>query len=1154
MGASAFPSPPMIPLPEYRPNPLVLFARFAVFCAFLQLPLTTSAQTKAAPAALREAPLSAASIQKQIDQTKTDASLDEVAKTEVTSILEAALASLTSAADFERQTAEFKKISDQGPAEISAIRAELASRQSGKLPSGGKDSAELAADASAEMINARLTSEKARLTELTRQVREWETQITALEGRPSTNRERIAVVTRLLSEAQTKFSKWSGLSAGSPKERAELAADQSRIRTLRSELTMLEQESLTFDLQRELTEARRNLTASDLTLTRDRVTRLDSRSGALVTARIGEAERLVSELGLEAIADVPLLSELVKETRELTTKNQILLGKIAIADTQLKDAEINLEQLKRDAESISAQIEIGGLEGEFSESILEVREALPKAKTYRNAASDRRTAISEARLDAFRLDHELDTLPLSNAQYEAILKSISSRNLTEDALKKIEPALKNLIETRIKLRKDAIEGNRKLAQTLGDIDLIENSILAAATEFRDYLGEKLIWVASSPPLGANAFTGMRTAFIFLLGPDALAQYGYAVARIDISKWILAVLLAIILLLPRRRLHHYLKTTEERTHRISQDSIGNTLGALGATLWLALPVPALLWFFGWIFTIDVDGTATTYALGKGLSGPALLLLVFRFSAILCWNGGVAEAHFRWPRPILDSCHRALMAAIFLYLPAHMLLAIWFNGSNLTSFQGPGRLVFIAAMILITVILERLFRLSHQHISPAFAKRNWMMKLRKVWTMALILLPLALAVLAALGHFLTAVVLAYQVQNTALVVLSGALVYGLLTKWVSVRERRIALQNAIATREEKRKALRDGAGAPDGPAEKRSTKEESIIPVEEEEILDWGTIGEQTRHLIRAIVTVTVIFGCWLVWAEVLPALKYLDARNIVGQISISDIIWLTIITIITHVIVQNLPGLLEVTFLQALELEPGVRNAITTICQYAIIAIAVAIAFETIGLDMSNFGWIAAALSVGLGFGLQEVVANFVSGLILLFERPIRVGDTVTVAGVDGVVTKVRIRATTITNWDKKEFIVPNKEFITGTIMNWTLSNAMTRLVIPVGIAYGSDIQKAQEILLGIARSQSEVLSDPEPVAVFELFGDSALNLSLRCYLPRPELRLEMTNRINTLIHDRFTKAGIEIPFPQRDLHIRSVHPSVNLGKNPPSGA
>jgi potassium efflux system protein len=182
--------------------------------------------------------------------------------------------------------------------------------------------------------------------------------------------------------------------------------------------------------------------------------------------------------------------------------------------------------------------------------------------------------------------------------------------------------------------------------------------------------------------------------------------------------------------------------------------------------------------------------------------------------------------------------------------------------------------------------------------------------------------------------------------------------------------------------------------------------------------------------------------------------------------------------------------------------------------------------------------------VGLGFGLQEVVANFVSGLILLFERPIRVGDIVTVGGVDGVVTKIRIRATTITNWDKKEFIVPNKEFVTGTILNWTLSSPVTRLVFPVGIAYGSDIKRARDILLEIATSQPEVLKDPAPAAIFEQFADSSLSFSLRCFVNSPEQRLEMTHRINSLIHERFAAAGIEIPYPQRVVRLQQEEASA----------
>lgn len=1121
-----------------------LSAALAVGFLFL-LPL--AAQVAGPPKALRETPLTAESMQKMLDQVKSDASLDDAAKTEVATVLEGAIARLTSAKEFQDETARLREVGGKGPAEVKQLESSLTARKNGETLLGETGAEDLPADATAEMIKIRLNLEKAQLVELTQQVKEWDDQLGALEERPEANRARVVEVTRLLAEAQLKFSRWNGQSATTPKEKAQLAADQSAIRAYRAELAMLEQEALSSELSRDLAKARRALTAHDLAGARNRVSALEARSGAIVNARISEAERLLVEPGLETVADDPIIRDLVKETRDLTAKNLKILDRIAIAEGKRKEAESSLEMLQRDKESIRAQIEIGGLEGEFSETILEMRESLPTLKTFRSATSERHKQLSASRLDAFRLDRELDTLPPMQEQIDALLTSVRAKALPAETAAKIEPILKNLVETRVQLRRDALEGNRKLAQTLGEIDLVESKTITVSTEFRDYLGEKLIWVASSPPITGNAFTGMRTSLLQLLGPEALGQYLTVILDIEISLWVLAVFLACILLLPRRRLRRYLANSAVRTRSISQDSIANTLGALATTLWLALPTPTLLAFFGLIFTSDVESTSATYALGKGLSAPVVLLLVFRFSAILCWQGGVAEAHFRWKRETLDACHRALMTAIFFYLPAHMLLAIWFNGSNLASFQGPGRLVFIISMICICLILNRLFRGRKGLLEHIATSKNWIIKLRKIWTSILILLPIALAILAALGYFLTAVVLAYQIQNTALVIFSGALVYGLLTRWVGIRERRIALQNAMAAREAKRQANREEAEAEPNAEVVARMKEESFIPSEEDEAIDWGIVGEQTRHLIKAVVTLSVLFGCWLVWSEVIPVLKYLDARTVVGNVSISDLIWLAVISLITTIVFQNLPGLLEVTFLRALELESGVRNAIITICQYTIIAIGAAVAFTTIGLDMANFGWIAAALSVGLGFGLQEIVANFVSGLILLFERPIRVGDIVTVAGVDGVVTKIRIRATTITNWDKKEFIVPNKEFVTGTIMNWTLSNPMTRLVFPVGVAYGSDIRKTQEILLDIARSQPDVLTDPEPAAVFELFGDSSLNFTLRLYLPRPELRLEMTHRINTLIHDRFLNAGIAIPFPQRDLHVRSIDPSIPLG-------
>jgi potassium efflux system protein len=164
----------------------------------------------------------------------------------------------------------------------------------------------------------------------------------------------------------------------------------------------------------------------------------------------------------------------------------------------------------------------------------------------------------------------------------------------------------------------------------------------------------------------------------------------------------------------------------------------------------------------------------------------------------------------------------------------------------------------------------------------------------------------------------------------------------------------------------------------------------------------------------------------------------------------------------------------------------------------------------------------------------------------LFERPIRIGDVVTVGNIDGKVTKIRMRATTITDWDRRELVVPNREFITGQLINWTLSDPVTRVVVPVGIAYGSDTRKAETILKKIARECPMVLDQPAPLALFLGFGDSTLNFELRVYIPSRDVWQDLIHYLHTHIDDAFRAAGVEIAFPQRDLHIRSARDTIKI--------
>ena len=248
----------------------------------------------------------------------------------------------------------------------------------------------------------------------------------------------------------------------------------------------------------------------------------------------------------------------------------------------------------------------------------------------------------------------------------------------------------------------------------------------------------------------------------------------------------------------------------------------------------------------------------------------------------------------------------------------------------------------------------------------------------------------------------------------------------------------------------------------------------------------------------------------------------------------------LLVIATLVLGSYLPALLEITILPRLPLDAGGRHATTVLFKYSLGLTGIVLACKTLSITWSSVQWLAAGMTVGLGFGLQEIFANFVSGLILLFERPIRVGDIITLGDITGTVTNIRIRATTVTNWDRKELIVPNKDLVTGRLLNWTLSDKTNRIVINVGVAYRSDPEKARELILQAVSSHPNVLTEPAPSVTFEEFGDSALNLVVRAFLSSLENRLSTTNDLHACIHKTLKTADIEIAFPQRDIHVHGL--------------
>jgi small-conductance mechanosensitive channel len=223
------------------------------------------------------------------------------------------------------------------------------------------------------------------------------------------------------------------------------------------------------------------------------------------------------------------------------------------------------------------------------------------------------------------------------------------------------------------------------------------------------------------------------------------------------------------------------------------------------------------------------------------------------------------------------------------------------------------------------------------------------------------------------------------------------------------------------------------------------------------------------------------------------------------------------------------------------MERGSKEAMISLTGYFGAAIAFLLALTIAGVELANLALIAGALSVGIGFGLQNIVNNFVSGLILLFERPIKTGDWIVVGGTEGYVKNISIRSTQIQTFDRSDVIVPNSELISGQVTNWMFRDLIGRVVVPVGVAYGSDTKKVEQILLDIAYRQDEVIiKSPvlnKPWVLFREFGDSSLNFELRCFIRNVDQRLNVISAINFEIDQAFREAGIEIPFPQRDVHL-----------------
>ena len=533
--------------------------------------------------------------------------------------------------------------------------------------------------------------------------------------------------------------------------------------------------------------------------------------------------------------------------------------------------------------------------------------------------------------------------------------------------------------------------------------------------------------------------------------------------------------------------------------------------------------------------------------RDLAWPACVLLLGLSGALLVANagrmafrkGGWAEAVLLAPRDVARQMRRIVLtlaiAGYALLMPDLMLgEGLIAPGGRPISASALGRMLVLGFELTCWVLAYRLLRPTSpllNWLGEGPATLGWMGRHRRaVAATTVVMLGLVLALDGA-GFRFTSRRLTFGGMLT--MVLVGAC-------WGSY----LLLLQVIAKHAWRwhRHAQDLAPTAADGTAAPGSDKVETPADAD-----------AKLRTLAKVAVCLLGGFGLAYIWNVDLALFYYVSDLTIWtidektrSAIHVGDVLKSALLFFVTAGVLRYLNTFFTVAIFPRMPDDPGIRFAVVTLCRYAVLALGVLAGLSAVHLGMERIGVVVAALGVGLGFGLQEIVSNFVSGIILLLERPIRVGDIVGVAGMVGKVDQINIRATTIINGDNQSMIIPNRQFITGNLTNWTHKDKIIRVVINVNVAPGTDADKVTDLLLAIAHADPDVLNNPVPAALLDAFGVASLQFVLFAYVPDPSLMGRVKHRLHGEIQKRFEAGGIVIPVPTQELRVHAMNPEARL--------
>lgn len=1054
-----------------------------------------------------------------------------------------------------------------------------------------------------EEIQKKLSALKTRLDVITQTKLETEKELKDLQVEFERRKARESQVPMRIAEIDKRLEAIKQLLVAPPPEGEEPSVTQAKRVALTAEQQMLLEERNALQLELPFYTARaenRNTKLKQLQKKFDYLKKLEAEFNSrkselddkLAEKKESEAKKTLAQSSapLKPLAEkvAGLASYLSGETGPKERRKPLV--------KKLAETRDLLEKFRDEADSTKKRLNVASRPQTLAPILDYQRSLLDEVSVYQYEESEilHRQMLNEYLGEQLEFREAYDDLNNIDDELQEISAEISDDS--EDPLRKEAVAL---LEAEKEILQDLKDEYDELLKVLDELSTAEGEMVVFIREYNEYLNQQSMWVPVAEVLQFRDFENINAGFAPLLNPANWKLLG-STLQIEIVRspvWSGVIVLLLILFVPSQT------RLKRRLYQISDEFSENFLApfcltrkAFFITLVLSIWIPTLLWLIGYRLQRVLPSThqaaanpAFVPAFGKALIGIAFVFCVLRLTRYLVKGSGLGEVHFRWPKQQLLKVRLNLHWFTLCVVPLVFLITLIYQAGSSDERRSLGRILMVGLMMATAWFFYRV-------LAPVRSndKRSSIVQLslwKKITTYGPCCVPLLFALLSISGYTYTAAVLMGRLIYSSGILLLLVMINELCHRWVYIARGKLALEQA-RQRQEAREAQEAAKG--DG----ESSQAPHIFDPKSAGV-DLSSINTQTRQLLSTSFGLAVFFSMWLIWSDAIPILNQpvfgkadiakvaqfnptaeeaeksestdsgttdsgttessttdetvastaaaisLDDEASDDGVTIGDLLLTLLVPIITIIASKNLPGLLEITILQNLPLDTGIRYAAGTIARYIVIAVGIAVTCSLIGIGMAQISWVLGGLAVGLGFGLQEMFANFVSGIILLFEQPLRVGDIVTLGDVTGSVTRIRIRATTITDWDRKEFVVPNKEFIVGKFNNWTLTDKINRVVILVGVAYGSDTERARGLLLKVCADHPEVMEDPAPSAVFDAFGGSSLNLTLRCYLPKLDNRLLTIHELHTAIDREFKAAGIEIAFPQMDLHLRSVDPIEN---------